>query len=229
VGDIKPADVIPTLDRYFGRLPARPQPPPLRTIEPKQIVEREIRMPDKSQPIYVEGYHKPDATHPDDAIYDAISDVLSNGRTARLYRSLVRDKKIAAAAAAMPGFPGTKYPNAMLFYAVPTPGHTNEEVQKALREEIERLKTEFVTEEELKMVKTRAKADLIRGLGSNSGIASALAGYQVRFGDWRELFRSVERIERVTKEDIQRVSKDTFRPTNRTVAMIVNDMPSANN
>jgi len=229
VGDIKPAQIVPILDRYFGRLAAAPQPPPLRTVEPKQIVEREIHMPDASQPIYVEGYHKPAATDPDDAVYDAISDLLSNGRTARLYRSLVRDKKIAAAAAAMPGFPGNKYPNTMIFYAVPTPGHTNEEVQKALREEIERLKNEPVTDEELKMVKTRAKANLIRSLNSNSGIAGALAQYQVLFGDWRELFRSVDKIDRVTKEDIQRVAKSTFRPTNRTVAMIVNETEAGNN
>ena len=229
VGDIKPAQVIPVLDRYFARLPAGPKPAPLRTVEPPQIVEREIRMPDKSQPIYVEGYHKPAATHPDDAVYAAISDLLSNGRTARLYRSLVRDKKIAAMAAAMPGFPGTKYPNTMLFYGMPTPGHTNEEVQSALRTEIERLKQEPVTDEELKMVKTRAKADLIRSLNSNNGIAGALARYQVEFGDWRELFRSVEKIDKVSKEDIQRVAKSTFRATNRTVAMIVNEPAAANN
>ncbi|HEY5911069.1 MAG TPA: pitrilysin family protein [Verrucomicrobiae bacterium] len=229
VGDIKATEVTPILDRYFSRLPARPQPPPLRTVEPKQMVEREIRMPDKSQPIYIEGYHKPAAADPDEAVYEAISDLLSNERTARLYRSLVRDKKIAAQAGAMPGFPGTKYPNEMLFFAVPTPGHSNEEVQGALREEIELLKNELVTDDELRMVKTRAKADLIRSLASNSGIAGALAQYQTRFGDWRELFRSVDRIEKVTKADIQRVARSTFLPTNRTVAMIVNEKASPNN
>jgi predicted Zn-dependent peptidase len=54
-----------------------------------------VIVPDPSQPLYVEGYHRPAATHPDDAIYDAISDILSSGRTSRLYRSLVRDKQIA--------------------------------------------------------------------------------------------------------------------------------------
>ena len=223
VGDVKPSAAIPVLDKYFGRLQAGPLPPTVRTVEPKQIGEREVRLPDQSQPIYLEGYHKPAVNDPDEAVYDAISDLLSNDRTARLYRSLVRDKKVAAEAGAFPGFPGTKYPNEMIFYAIPTPGHTNEEVQAALRQEIDRLKQEPVTDDDLKMVKTRAKADLIRGLANNTGIAQALARNQVLSGDWRELFRSVDKIDRVTKEDIQRVAKKTFVPTNRTKAMIVTE------
>jgi predicted Zn-dependent peptidase len=223
VGDLKAKETIPLLERYFGRVPAGPTPPPLRTVEPVQFVEREVLMPDKSQPIYLEGYHKPAATDPEEAVYDALSDVLSNGRTARLYRSLVRDKKIAAQSAALSGFPGTKYPNMIIFFAIPTPGHSNEEVQKALREEIEKLRNELVTDDELKMVKTRAKANLIRSLANNSGIAGALAQNQALFGDWRELFHSVDKIEKVSKEDIQRVAKRTFVPTNRTVGMIVNE------
>jgi predicted Zn-dependent peptidase len=223
VGDIKASDTIPVLKQYFERIPSGPPPPPLRTVEPPQIAEREVRMPDKSQPIYIEGYHKPAATDPSEAIYNAISDLLSNGRTARLYRSLVRDKKIAAQAGAFPGFPGTKYPNEMIFFAISTPGHSNEEVQKALREEINKLKEELVSDDELKMVKTRAKANLIRGLASNAGIAGALAGNQTLFGNWRELFHSVEKIDKVTAEDIQRIARQTFVPNNRTVAMIVSE------
>src|ERR1044071_1243055 len=223
VGDIKASDTLPVLKQYFERIPSGPPPPPLRTVEPPQIAEREVRMPDKSQPIYIEGYHKPAATDPSEAIYNAISDLLSNGRTARLYRSLVRDKKIAAQAGAFPGFPGTKYPNEMIFFAISTPGHSNEEVQKALREEINKLKEELVSDDELKMVKTRAKANLIRGLASNAGIAGALAGNQTLFGNWRELFHSVEKIDKVTAEDIQRIARQTFVPNNRTVAMIVSE------
>ena len=110
----------------------------------------------------------------------------------------------------------------MIFYAVPTPGHTNEEVQAAIRAEIDRMKNEPVTDDELRMVKTRAKANLIRGLDSNQGLVGQIATYQALFGDWRELFRSVDKIDKVTKEDIQRVARATLVPTNRTVGMIVN-------
>jgi predicted Zn-dependent peptidase len=223
VGDLKASETIPVLKKYFDRIPAAPPPPPLRTVEPPQITEREVRMPDSSQPIYLEGYHKPAMTDPEEEIYDAISDLLSNGRTARLYRSLVRDKKVAVQAGAFPRFPGVKYPNQMIFYALPSPGHSNEDVQKALHEEIEKLKQRPVSDDDLKMVKTRAKADLIRGLADNNGIAGALARDQALYGNWREIFHSVDRIDKVSKEDIQRVAKKVFVPTNRTVGMIVNE------
>jgi len=70
------------------------------------------------------------------------------------------------------------------------------------------------------MIKTRAKANLIRSLGSNEGLASDLSLYQARYDDWRELFRSVDRIEKVTKADIRRVANKTFTPDNRTVGVI---------
>ena len=221
VGAVDADEIAPLVRRYFGRWPAGGAPPPVRTVEPEQIAERIVRMPDRSQPVYAEGYLRPPATHPDDAVYDAISDVLSTGRTSRLYRSLVRDKKIAATTGAFSGFPGAKYSNLMLAFAFPAPGHSNEEVQAAIREEIERLKSEPLTDEELEMVKTRAKAGLVRSLASNTGIAGQLAAFEALFGDWRELFRNVERIEKVTAEDVLRVARETFRPANRTVAMIV--------
>jgi predicted Zn-dependent peptidase len=115
----------------------------------------------------------------------------------------------------------------MMFWGMTNPGSTNEQIQAALREEIERLKTETVSADELGKVKTRAKADLIRSLESNSGIARALAMNQGRFGDWREMFHAVDKIDRVTAEDIKRVANETFRTNNRTVGMIVNEQDAA--
>ncbi len=220
VGDLKASEVMPLVEKYFGRIPKGDPPPPIRTVEPKQIAEKTVRIPDPSQPFYVEGYHKPGATDPQAPIYDAIVDVLSNGRTSRLYRSLVRDKQIAAVARSFPSYPGDKYPNLFIIFAVPAPGHTNDEVRDAIRAELNRLKTEDITPEELAMVKTHAKASLIEGLNSNMGLANQLADYQTTFGDWKELFRSVDKIDKVTQADIRRVASELFVDTNRTVAMV---------
>jgi predicted Zn-dependent peptidase len=220
VGDLSAPDAIAMADKYLGRLPARPAAEPLRTEEPPQKAERQVVVHDAAQPFYAEGYHKGSFLDPDDAVYDVISDLLSAGRTSRLYRGLVRDKRIAAGAGGFGGFPGDKYPNLFVLYAFPTPGHSPEEVRDGIRAEVERLKTEDVTAEELQMVKTRAKADLIRSLDSNEGLAQELALFETRYGDWREVFRQVDRIEKVTKEDVRRVAAKTFVESNRTVAMI---------
>ena len=220
VGDVKASEALAIAEKYLGRLPARPKPEPLRTVEPPQRAERQVVLRDPAQPLYLEGYHRPDVRDKDDAVFVAIGDLLSNGRTSRLYRSLVRDKKIAASSAGFNGFPGEKYPNLFVLYAFTTPGHTPDEVRDAIRAEVERLKNEDVTDDELKMVKTRAKADLIRRLDQNQGLAIQLATAQARFGDWRELFQQVDRIDKVTKADIRRVAATTFVPENRTVAII---------
>ncbi|HYH09504.1 MAG TPA: pitrilysin family protein [Thermoanaerobaculia bacterium] len=219
-GDVNPTEAWPLIEKYFGRLPAAPKPEPLRTTEPKQISERTVTLRETAQPIYLEGYHRPAATHPDSATYDVISMLMSSGRTSRLYRSLVRDKKIAAAAAGFNGFPGEKYPNLFTFYGVTTPGHTPEEIAAAIAAEVERIKTEDVPAAELQSVKTRVKAGLLRQLANNSGLALQLAEAQTLYGDWRELFRSVERIDKVTAADIKRVANATFTPQNRTVGKI---------
>ena len=220
VGDVKADEVIPIVETYFGRIPAGPKPGELRTVEPVQTAEKSVTLTDPSQPVYMEGYHRPDANSPDDPTYDVIGDVLSTGRTSRLYRDLVRDKKIAANAGAFVGFPGAKYPTLFVLRAVPSPGHTNPEVQSAIRDQLERIKAEPITDDELKMVKTRAKADLIRSLDSNQGLARQLAITQARKGDWHDMFRYLERLERVTKDDVMRVAQATFVAQNRTVGTI---------
>ena len=219
VGDVKAARAMPILEKYFGRIPAAPAPDPLRTKEPPQMGRREILMHDQSQPIYLEGYHRGNFRDPDDAVFDVLSDLLSKGRTSRLYRKLVRDQQIAISAQGGT-FPGSKYPSLFCFFVTPSQGRTARAMAAPIHEEIERLKKEDVSDEELQSVKTRAMADLIRSLGDNSGLAQQLGEYQSFYGDWRELFHQIARIEAVTKADIRRVAIKTFREDNRTAGIM---------
>ena len=220
VGDVKTADTLALLQKYFGRIPAKPKPDETTTTEPPQNSERRVVLREAAQPLYLEGYHRPDYKSKDDAVYDAIADLMSSGRTSRLYRALVRDKKIASYSAGFSGLPGNKYPHLFAFYAFLLPGRTTQEAADAIHAEIDRLKNEDISDDELKMIKTRAKANLIRGLDSNEGLAGQMAIYQSRYGDWRELFKSVDRIDQVTKADIRRIAAQTFIPDNRTVGII---------
>jgi predicted Zn-dependent peptidase len=228
VGDVKASEAMPMLEKYFSRVPGGPKPEEMTTVEPKQFAEKTVVIHDPSQPLYVEGYHRPDYRDPDDAVYDAISDIFSNGRVSRLYRSLVRDQQIAAGAEGGSGYPGDKYPGLFYFIAAPLPGHTPEQMRDAIHKEIEKLKTADVTDAELAMYKTRARADLLRGLADNQGLANVLAEYQTRYGDWRELFLQLDKVDKVTKADIRRVANQVFISSNRTEAWIETEAPQQN-
>lgn len=221
VGDVKASEVKRLAQIYFGRYKAKPAPPELQIVEPPQTQTQEVTLQLKTQPWYLEGYHKPAMNHPDNAIYEMIGSLLSDGRTSRLYKSLVEQQQLALVAQGSSGYPGEKYPNLMLFYAQTAPGRTVDEVASALSKEIERLKTEPVSALELDRVKTQARADLLRALNSNMGMAFALVDYQVKTGSWRNLFKELDAIAAVTPADIQRVAQATFRPENRTIGKLL--------
>jgi len=167
------------------------------------------------------GYKRPDQNDKDDPVLDILADILAGGRTGLLYKSLVRDKKIALGAFSQASFPGGKYPDLFLFYLVPNQGHTVEENEKACYEIIEQLKTQKVDAETLNRVKTKLRASLIRQLDSNAGLAAQLTAFHVAYGDWRKLFTQLDDYGRVTAEDIQRAAKKYLVPEARTVVWTV--------
>lgn len=220
-GDADPAHVKELAHEYFDRLPAGPPVEPVETTEPPQIAERRVTMEDRSQPVILMGYHKVDINHEDDVVFNVLSDILGSGRTSRLYTKLVKDQKIAVNASSFTDFPGSKYPNMIVFFAFPSKDYTAADTEQAIEEEIERIRNEEVTEEELSRAKVRARVNLIRGLESNMGLATQLAYFHVLTGDWRNLFHSIDAINEVTAEDIKRVANEYLVSKNRTVASIV--------
>jgi predicted Zn-dependent peptidase len=221
VGDVNPAEVKKLAETYFGRYPAKPKAQAKIIAEPKQTQTRSVTLQLPSQPWYLEGYHRPALNDPDNAIYEIIGSLLSDGRTSRLYKSLVEQQRVALNAQGFSGFPGEKYPNLMLFYALTSPNHTVDELAIALRTEIDKLKTEPVTATELQRVKTQARAGLLRSLDSNMGMAQQLLEYEVKTGSWRNLFKQLNQIAAVTPADIQRVAKATFTSENRTIGKLL--------
>ncbi|MBG1268674.1 M16 family metallopeptidase [Nostoc sp. WHI] len=221
VGDVNPVEVKKLAQTYFGRYQAKTKAVEQIPVEPLQQQTREVTLQLPSQPWYLEGYHRPAMTHPDNAAYQIIGSLLSDGRTSRLYKSLVEKQRLALNAQGYSGFPGDKYPNLIFFYALTAPGHTVDELAVALRQEIDKLKTEPVTATELQRVKTQARASLLRILASNMGMAEQLLEYEVKTGSWRNLFKQLDDIAAVTTVDIQRVAKKTFTPENRTIGKLL--------
>ncbi len=220
VGDVNPDEVFKLAKKYWGKLEAKPAPEALATIEPEQKGERRVEFEDPSQPLFAAGWHIPEGTHPDWFAVEALADYLGQGRTSLLYKNLVKENKIAAQSGILLGWPGNKYPCLLITYAIPSPEHTPEECEEQVFAEVERLKNELIPVEEVEKIKARAKAELINALDNNLGLAMRLAGYENDWGDWRELFRQLDRISAVTPEDIQRVAKLYLTRKNRTVAVL---------
>ncbi len=218
VGDVNPQQIKTLAEKYFARIPSGLKPEPVETVEPPQRGERRVTVEDPAQPQLRIGYHQPNVNHPDSAVFEAIAEITGAGRTSRLYKSLVKEKKIAVSVSAWRSW--NKYPGLFVFSAVPAKGHASQECEQAIYAEIEKLKTEPVAPEELQKAKTRARASLIRQLDSNSGLAAELTFYEVITGDWRNLFRQLDKIEKVTADDIQRVAKEYFTSKNRSVGVI---------
>jgi predicted Zn-dependent peptidase len=217
-GDVNPAEAKRLAEKYFSRLPRKPMPPLVRTVEPPQEGEKRVAVASPAQPFLAVAYKRPDQYSRDDAVLDVLSDILSGGRTGIMYREMVRDKKIALAAESGATFPSGKYPSLFIFFVVPSSGHSIEENEKALYDIIERVKKEKVDETALERVKTKLRADVIRRLDSNSGLASELCNYSANFGDWKKLFTELDDYNRITAEDVQRVAKAYLTPSTRTVA-----------
>jgi len=221
VGDINPAEVRRLAEKYFGPMPAGPLPPPLHTTEPPQRGPKRVEVESPSQPMLFIGYKRPDEYSKDDPVFDVVSGILSGGRTGMLYKELVRDKRIALEVDADDTFPGGRYPTLFLFFIAPSQGHTTEENEKAFFDVLEKLKTQKVDAETLARVKTKTRASLIRRLDSNPGLATLLTEYYGIYGDWRKLFTSLDDINRVTADDVERVAKEYFVPEKRTVAFLI--------
>jgi predicted Zn-dependent peptidase len=220
VGDVDAKEMKRLAETYFARIPSAPKPEPLRTLEPEQKFERRVTVKLQAQRVLLIGYHKPDKNDPDAAVYDTLGSVLSEGRSSRLQREIVQNQKLAVAAFGFPGFPGEKYPNLFIFGGFTAPGKTNEELEKSMMAQIERTKTELVTKEELEGVKNRFRAGMMGLFKDNTSMASEMAQWETLTGDWRNMFRYLDQLEKVTPEDIQRVAKLTFTDGNRSVGII---------
>ncbi|MBD1869283.1 insulinase family protein [Cyanobacteria bacterium FACHB-471] len=221
VGDVDPDEVRQMAETYFGRYQTRDSSPEVTAVAPAQTEVREVTLELPAEPWYLEGYQRPAISDPDNVTYQIIDAILTSGRTARLYKSLVEEQQLALSVQSANGFPGDRYPTLMMIYALTAPGHTVDEVAAAMDAELERLKAEPVSAEELDRVKTQAQAGLLRVLASNQGMASLLPEYQAKTGDWRNLFNELEAIAAVTAEDVQRVAQETFQPQNLTIGKLL--------
>ncbi len=220
VGDITLRKLKKLAEKYFERIPSGDVSDEYITPEPPQDVEKIITMKGMAQPIVIIGFHRPPLKSEDSAIFDAISDILSGGNSSRLYKKLVIKEKKAIYIGTLSGFPGNKYPNLYIVYALPSNGVDVQKLKDLILEELFKLKNEKVSLKELQKVKKKEKLSLISSLDSNQEMAFNLAYYETIGGGWENLFLSLDKIDRVTPEDIMRIAKKYFRKDNMVVGIL---------
>jgi len=221
VGDLKPDEALLVIKKYFERIPPQILPAPLRTEEPEQLGERRLQVVADVNPQLIIGFHKPNPPHFDDVTCAIIDGLLTSGRTSRLYKRLVEERKIAAEVSSSSGFPGERYPNLFVVFATPRHPHTAGELERAILQDLDRLKSEPVSEQELYKVKNQIQTDFLRKLNSNSKLAYWLSYGQSLWGNWRYITERLKSYEKVTPEDVRRVAEKYFISRNRTVATLV--------
>lgn len=220
VGDFDTEGTLARIRRSFGSLSPVESIPRNPTTEPPQKGERRSRVEfDLRAPVLTMAWHAPATGHDDSEALDVLGQVLSGGRSSRLYKSLVYEAELALGASG--GY--WEFQDAGLFVAGATvrPGESIGEVEALLIAELAAVGEQRVSPDELAKAKRQLEVALVRGLATNHAVGSRIARDFASFGRVRPLEDRLARIRAVSAEDVQRVARQYLRPEGRTVVEVV--------
>ncbi len=220
-GDFRPRQAMKWVKRYFGSIPRGKPIPRQRPSEPPQKGERRVTEYDSKAPLpaVIITYHVPQDGHPDIYALNVASNILSAGQSSRLYRTLVYEKQLAIAAAGQTL--ALEDPGVFAFFAIMNQGQSAERGERALLQEIERLKREPVSQQELEKAKNQFVAELVFGRQSVQQKASAIGQAAVILGEVTLINKQLARYQKITAADVQRVARTYFTEQNRTVVYML--------
>ena len=224
VGDVGPDEGLALVERHFGGIPRGPEPPPVRVVEPPQVGERrfKIRKPGDTRYLIV-AWRNPDLMHEDNYALDVLGMILGHGRTSRLYRGLVEGKVATEVDAANET---ARDPFLLIAQATVAPDATLEEAEAALHREVDLLRTEPVTPEELARAKRQVEASFVYSKDSIRSLAQQL-GYFETVASYRYLDTYLEHLASVGPDDVRRVAETYLTEDARTVG-VYDPVPSSN-
>lgn len=227
-GDVRPKEVFALARKHFGPIPARPPVTTAAVVEPPQKSERRTRVSLPAEvPYLLLGYHTPvHASAGRDGVAEwepyalsILGGVLDGGQAARFERELVRDKKIASSIS-VDYSAISRSPSMLLIEATPANGHTTAELEKTIRAQIERIRDEPVSAEEMKRVKAQVVAGNVYARDSMFYQAMQIGRLAAVGLDWRMLDDYVKNLNAVTAEQVQAVARKYLVDTNLTVAVL---------
>jgi len=218
VGDVTVDQVKALAEKYFASIPSSTLPVTVPTREAEPPGQRRVAVEYDAQPQMIMAFHGPRFGDEDEFALDVVAEILSRGLTSRLYGELVDKRGLAASAYA---FNYTRrLGNSFVVGATPRGKHTAAELEKALWEQLDLLKTKPVQAWELQKVVNGLEADFIRGLASNMGLANRLGNAEALSGTWRT-YDQRDRWRAVTPTKIMQVARQYFTRKNSTVATLI--------
>ncbi|HEX5711093.1 MAG TPA: pitrilysin family protein [Sulfuricurvum sp.] len=217
-GDIKPKNVFKEAEKHFGKISNSVEIPVVKTIEPQQDGARRVEVQKESEVEMIAiSFPIPNFQHADQPKLSALSELLSSGKSSRLYRTLVDEKRLVNQIHAYNM--ETIDPGVFLFLAIANKGVSAEKIEKEIWKEIGKLKKEGVKQSELDKVKISTKSDFIHSLESSTSVAELFGGYLSR-GDLGPLERYEDAINALTSKDIKEVAKLYFKPEQSTTIIL---------
>ena len=220
VGDFKREELLPRIEKAFGSMPKGIAPNQERDVDPKQTGERRVFVKKEAKlPYIVMGYHVPNLREPDSYVLEVIATLLSAGKSSRLYQSLVREKRLVLSVDADHSLL-SRDPSLFYLSAELLPGKEVADVEKALDQEVERLKKELVGAHELEKAKNQIEASFIFSQDSLFYQAMLVAQHEIAV-TWKAIDDYLPSIRKVSSEEIQRVAKKYLTPDNRTVGVLI--------
>jgi zinc protease len=215
VGDVDEAEVRRSAQAHFGQFPRGPAPPRVKIEEPPQTEPRSATLTlDVSLPVIVGGYHIPAARHPDVPALEVLASIVSVGESSRMFRRLVRKDKLAVAAGGLAEV--MEDPGLFITYAAHLPDKNQDQIRRALSDEVARIRSTPVTAGELAKAKNQLVAAYLFGLESVDGVARELGLAELVEGDWRRFLDGPTRYAAVTAADVQRVAQRYLQDRNLT-------------
>ncbi|HEY8714167.1 MAG TPA: pitrilysin family protein [Candidatus Acidoferrum sp.] len=220
VGDVTPEEVFQLCEETIEPIPSHTPPPPVTTVEPPQLGERRLVVHKQAElPLLLIGYHVPQTNNPDFYATNILRTILFQGESSRMYRRLVDNDQIAldVSSSLQPAFD----PTLAIVIAQPKQGVEPEKCEKEIYEELGRVKTDLISDQELEKAKNIRLMEFYQQMRTLNGRANTIGTYEVFTGDYRKLFDAAKNYAAVTKEDVQRVAKEYFGANNRTVATLL--------
>jgi predicted Zn-dependent peptidase len=204
-GGFNPEETKKVLSRYFGKIPNRGKAESMALDEPVRRAKIKIKISSKEQPSIYMGIQKPKLPSIDDTCFDVIEQVLTGGETSRLVKALIK-KGYASDVSAYNGLPGSRLDNLFIISANPLSPHTNQELEDMIWKEIDLLKKDGITKEELDQTVRVLTKSILSSLETDAGAASVLSTYEMLAGDWKYIFKNLEVLQGLTSEQIKECS-----------------------